>query len=57
MEVERIDLFDFKVTLTEFEFNRLKNIADHYGRQLEECFRGLIDGGIFAKLKEIQEKE
>jgi hypothetical protein len=46
MLVERSDLFDFKVTLTQEEFDSLRRIADKLELSLETAFTNCIDDGL-----------
>lgn len=46
MNVERIDLFNFKVLLTDSEFKEIKLIADSGNMSIEQTIEQLLLDGI-----------
>ena len=46
MEVERKDLFDFKVILSEEEFEMLKAIAKRFDKDIDQMFYMIIGEGF-----------
>lgn len=57
MKVERIDLYDFKITLTEQEFGWLKIIATKYNRLIEQSFANLLETWLFKSYQIQKGKE
>jgi len=57
MKVERIDLYDFKVILTEEDFKKVKRIADVSGISLELAFTTIVVNGLHFELEDIFNKE
>lgn len=46
MEVTRIDVFDFKIILTECEFNELKEVFDFDNTSYEEILLNIFECGF-----------
>lgn len=55
MEVNRKDLFDFVVILTEAEFATLKRLANKYGNNVEQQFATMYSMGYVVCCKESEE--
>jgi ERCC4-type nuclease len=47
--VERKDIYDFVVSLTEDEFNQLKQISDNTNRLVEDVFGDVVETGLFVE--------
>ena len=52
MLVERLDIFDFKVTLTTAEFELLKQSADYDKISLEQMFVLMFDESLYKWVKD-----
>lgn len=46
MKVERLDVYDFKVTLTESEFKDVKYIASERNENVDEIIAWFIEYGL-----------
>ena len=46
MEVKRIDIYDFRVVLTEPEFNELKFIAERALIEIDDAFAQTLSAGL-----------
>ena len=46
MEVERLEMFEFKVTFDEQDFSRLKLIADEYNQNPNDMLLHIMESGL-----------
>ncbi len=57
MEVERLDVFDFKVTFSEVDFSQLSMVVDKTHLDMETVLAFAISRGILKFLAEVGSKE
>lgn len=57
VEVKRIDVFDFKVNISDADFNQLSAIADNLRVSIEVAFALIIANGIDSEIEALVKKE
>ena len=56
MEVSRIELYDFKIVLTEREFSEIRDISDWLKCSIENAFIATYLRGLLAMIAEFDKK-